>query len=498
MNFDNEFLNRIKIILGDEYDDFISSLSNEKITSLRINSLKRNTDGNKDARTVLSDDGTRFTTDIKWEPYGYIYTEGYPGKHPLHEAGAYYIQEPSAMSPVHYLAPAPGEKILDLCAAPGGKSTQIASYMKGEGILVSNEIDKKRAQILSLNMERCAVANALVTNMEPGKLSEIFEGYFDKILVDAPCSGEGMFRKNDEAIENWSTENVSLCSKRQTDILKDAVKMLAPGGRLVYSTCTFAPEEDEYQAAKLLSMGLKPVKVDLFEDMVSGDIENLKKVLLNCENLIEDKEFVDNLPQYISDDIKICSGRLWPHKVKGEGHFFAVFEKEGEITKGTKLYGINGRIREAGKAELKLFSEFADGFLSDKGKKLKGTPFMMGDQLYLAPEGMPGIGGITVMRPGLHLGTVKNNRFEPSHSLALTLSKEDVNYSYELVDDADNDDKEKNSRKAMEFIGGMSFRIPDLTKGWYLMTAYGYSLGWAKYAGGVLKNHYPKGLRIYT
>ena len=506
MSFDKSFENRIKAILGEEFDAFMTSLSTEKISALRVNLLKANTSERiEKIKTALSEDGTDFSSEINWEQNGIIYAGGAPGKHPLHEAGAYYIQEPSAMSPVYYLDPKPGEKILDLCAAPGGKSTQIASKMNNEGILVSNEIDKKRAQILSLNIERCGIRNALVTNMEPSGLSEVFEGYFDKILVDAPCSGEGMFRKNDEAIDNWSPENVRLCSRRQTDILKEAVKMLAPGGRLVYSTCTFAPEEDEYQAAMLLSWGMKPVKAELFEGMVSGDITNLQRIMDTGENLLETREDIDNLPEETKEEIKICSGRLWPHRIKGEGHFFAIFEKEGDISLNADLYGINGKVRTVSVDDIKPFSEFADEFLSDicvvpdengKRKKascrlegeLKGVPFMFGDQLYLAPEGMPGIGGITVMRPGLHLGTMKNGRFEPSHSLALALSKENVKHCHEAG----------SVSEAMSFIGGMSSRVPGLEKGWYLITIDGFSLGWAKYAGGILKNHYPKGLRIYT
>ncbi len=560
MSFNKEFENRIRAILGDEYDDFIAALTRDKITSLRINPLKQtdtfDADDNssmqsmddefimKRAKEILSSDGTRFEDGIKWEPDGVIYSEGAPGKHPLHEAGAYSIQEPSAMSPVHYLDPKPGEKILDLCAAPGGKSTQIAGKMMGQGILVTNEIDRKRAQILSLNIERCGVKNALVTNMKPEQLSEVFEGYFDKILVDAPCSGEGMFRKNDEAISNWSPDNVELCSKRQTDILKEAVKMLAPGGRLVYSTCTFAPEEDELQAAKLLSWGLRPVGVELYDGMVCGDTRNLLNIIPFMDNMPDDVAFAKGITDNISDDIRKCSGRLWPHKLNGEGHFFAVFEKDGDISLNAGLYGVNGKVRGLKEDDLLPFKEFAEAYLknveivldtegkaadsnkdkkadkksaknkkSGKGSKaickldgcLKGTPFMFGEQLYLAPEGMPGIAGLTVMRPGLHLGTIKNGRFEPSHSLALAIDTDMAVLSYELEENLKPEEAGINSEesmsatsKSMQFIGGMSFRQGDLQNGWYLITTFGYGLGWAKYAGGTLKNHYPKGLRIYT
>ncbi len=477
MNLDNNFENRMRAILGEEYEELESALSRDKVSALRMNTLKRFSTDNEYLPFEFSD------KEIPWEKDGKVYTGGTPGKHPYHEAGVYYIQEPSAMAPVHYLDPKPGEKILDLCAAPGGKTTQIASKMQGEGILVTNEIDKKRAQILSLNVERCAVKNALVTNMDPAQLSDIFEGYFDKILVDAPCSGEGMFRKNDEAIENWSIDNVMLCADRQKKILDEAIKMLAPGGRLVYSTCTFAPEEDEEAALYIYSKGLEPVETDMFPGMVRGSFEYLDAVYKNSE--LSNKDIADSFTQIQNSTI-----RLFPHKIEGEGHFLAVFQKEGDATLNAGLYGVNGKIKPAQNAELKLFEQFAnETFIEETKKLLKGTPFMFGDQLYLAPPGMPGIKGLKVMRPGLHLGTIKKDRFEPSHALALYLSPEDVKRSYELPSD---------TPAAMQFIGGQTLREAGKENGWYLMTTDGYSLGWAKYAGGTFKNHYPKGLRIFT
>lgn len=535
MSFDIRFENRIKAILGDEYPEFEKAISGNKVTALRLNPLKKN-DSDKEVIADIEGEGIVIDAKVDWEDNALVYSDGTPGKHPFHEAGLYYIQEPSAMSPVYYLDPKPGEKILDLCAAPGGKSTQIACRMAGEGILVTNEIDKKRAQILSLNIERLGIRNALVTNMRPEKLSEIFEGYFDKILVDAPCSGEGMFRKNDEAVDNWSPENVSLCAKRQKDILTEAVKMLAPGGRLVYSTCTFAPEEDELQVSNLLNMSLKPTEIQLFNGMDRGKSKYLRSVLDKgaAENdccVLDEKEMAKDIDyDLLESALNKCSVRLWPHKINGEGHFLCVFEKDGDIELNNGLYGINGKPKSVSLSDIESFTEFADEFLKgvtftaeensknnnnskcDKkqksGKKggkgskasvkiagtLSGTPFMFGEQLYLAPEGMPGINGLTVMRPGLHLGTIRNGRFEPSHALALTLSKDEVTLSYELQEGSDQD---VNS-KAMQFIGGMSFREAGMQSGWYLVTVSGYSLGWAKYAGGVFKNHYPKGLRIYT
>ena len=238
-----EFLERMENMLGEEYPAFLKSYDIARYQALRLNPQKGD-DASFLNRMVFS------LERVPWAEHGYYYTaQDTPGKHPYHEAGVYYIQEPSAMAPAAYLtrqmADGAGERILDLCAAPGGKSTQIAAAMAGRGILISNEIHPARAKILSENIERMGIANAVVTNETPQRLAEHFSEYFTRIMVDAPCSGEGMFRKNEEACEQWSTQNVELCADRQDEILDCAASMLAGGGRLVYSTCTFAPAEDE-------------------------------------------------------------------------------------------------------------------------------------------------------------------------------------------------------------------------------------------------------------
>ena len=236
----------MKEMLGEEYAAFYASYDLPKYQALRINPLKTERD------TFLQQ--APFSLDrVPWTTNGYYYSgNDQPGRHPYHEAGVYYIQEPSAMAPAEYLMAEPGERILDLCAAPGGKSTQIACSMQGEGLIVCNEIHPARAKILSENIERMGVCNALVTNETPQKLSDNFREYFDRILVDAPCSGEGMFRKNEDACDEWSPENVENCAARQAEILDCAAEMLKPGGRLVYSTCTFAPTENEGSISRFL------------------------------------------------------------------------------------------------------------------------------------------------------------------------------------------------------------------------------------------------------
>ena len=244
------FLNRMESMLGEEYPAFLESYEKEKYQALRLNSIKGDIAQMKDKVPFQ-------LQPVAWAKDGFYYEkDDAPGKYPLHEAGVYYIQEPSAMAPAAYLtrqmADGAGERILDLCAAPGGKSTQIAATMEGRGTLISNEIHPARAKILSQNIERMGIRNAVVTNEDSGRLTKYFLAFFDGIIVDAPCSGEGMFRKDEAAVTEWSPENVHRCAGRQQEILENAATMLKPGGRLVYSTCTFAPEEDEQAIGRFL------------------------------------------------------------------------------------------------------------------------------------------------------------------------------------------------------------------------------------------------------
>ena len=454
-----EFTERMKEMLGAEYDEFLASYDLPKYQSLRVNMLK----GTKEA---FLEKETFSLTEIPWAENGYYYeAEDAPGKHPYHEAGVYYIQEPSAMAPVAYLEAKPGERILDLCAAPGGKSTQIASYMKGEGLLICNEIHPARAKILSENIERMGIRNAMVTNETPARLADVFEGYFDRILVDAPCSGEGMFRKNEDACGEWSLENVEICGNRQDEILDCAASMLKPGGRIVFSTCTFAPIENEGSIVRMLNRHpeFHVVEVPMCEGMSAGEVN-----YYDCGNA----ETAEQIKRTI---------RLWPHKLKGEGHYLAVLRKEGNLM--SQGYCSTGEEKSINEKECKEFFEFAQENLKTltKGKLLK-----FGEQLYLMPENMPGLKGLKVLRPGLHLGTLKKNRFEPSHALALALSPEEVKHTLNLS---------SAGNEIRSYLNGQTLHCEG-EKGWYLITVDGYGIGWGKMAGGIMKNHYPKGLRI--
>ncbi len=443
-----EFAIRMKEQLGNEYEAFLDTYDKPKYTALRVNPLK--------ISPKLKEEFKRKFESVEWEENGFYYENIKPGSHPYHEAGLYYIQEPSAMMPVTYLTVKPGDVVLDLCAAPGGKTTQIAGYLQGDGLLVSNEIVTKRAKILSENVERMGIGNAVVLNETPNRLSSRFINFFDKILVDAPCSGEGMFKKNDNAISEWSVENVLMCASRQDDILDDAAIMLKPGGRLVYSTCTFSREEDEGSVERFL---------ERHEDF----------------SLVEMK-------------------RLYPHKVKGEGHFFAVFTKEGEAPtkqhtlkgKGIDIKSLDNKEVCAKNLGIKLLVEFLNEYIPGWVDKFKGRVIEFGDNLYLVNERCFDLTGLKVERPGLQLGTINRNRFEPAHALALAIKPSEFKNVCNI--DMFKQNGGLASETANLYLHGLTFPY-DGDKGYYLICVDSYSIGFGKLAGGIMKNHYPKGLR---
>jgi len=424
-----EFLSRMEAQLGAEYPDFLNSLERPRAVALRCNPLK----GKAPSLPFVQ-------APVAWEPEGYYYDgESRPGLHPYHEAGVYYLQEASAMSAVALLDPRPGELVCDLCAAPGGKTTQIAGRMLGEGFLLCNEIHPTRAKILSRNIERMGVANALVTNEHPARLAEKFPAYFDRVLIDAPCSGEGMFRKEAAAVTDWSQETVEMCARRQAEILDSGAALLKPGGRLVYSTCTFAPEENELTIAHFLErhpeFSPETVEAPWFSPAGEG--------------------------MY----------RLWPHKLLGEGHFVAVLRKtageEAEIPY---------------RKEEKLPGEFAEFARALDITLPRGKAVCFGQSLYWAPVELPDLRGVKVLRPGLELGVLKKDRFKPAHALALWLK---TATSLENLP--------ADSAAVQAYMRGEV--IPSGRRGWTLVQVDSYSLGWGKGDGKVLKNHYPKGLR---
>lgn len=437
------FLRRMKDLLGEEYPAFLASYDRPRAVGLRFNPLK--------AEEFPS--LPFLEAPVPWEKNGFYYDpEARPGLHPYHEAGLYYLQEPSAMAPVTLLEPRPGEVILDLCAAPGGKTTQIAAAMKGRGLLVANEINPKRARVLSRNLERMGVTNALVLNEDPRNLARRFSGFFDRILVDAPCSGEGMFRREEAAVTDWSPEAVAMCARRQGEILSSAAQMLAPGGRVVYSTCTFAPEEDE------------------------GTVSDFLRTHRDFElERVETPWFAPGKPEAVRDPAPGLERtfRLMPHLLRGEGHFAAVLRQTEE-----------GARERAARAGERLPAQ-AEDFCRELELKLpEGKVLSFGESLYLAPEQTPELSGLRVLRAGLELGTVRKGRFEPAHALALAARNASRRFDMDPL-----------GPEAAAYLKGQT--LPGGEKGWTLMTVGGYSIGWAKASEGQLKNHYPKGLRRF-
>lgn len=446
MNLPEAFLERMKQDLGDGFEAFLESYETSRYQGLRVNELKIS----REAFLKLSG----FSLEpVPWCRPGFYYKEEErPGRHVWHEAGMYYIQEPSAMSAAELLEAEPGERVLDLCAAPGGKSSQLASAMKGEGLLVVNEIHPARARILSQNMERMGVRNVLVCNETPARLADRFEGFFDRILCDAPCSGEGMFRKDENAAAEWSAEHVKMCADRQLSILLEAQRMLRPGGRLVYSTCTFAEEENEGVIARFLE-ACPWMEADLSVD---------------CPYFTPGK-----LPG---------TWRLWPHLLHGEGHGVAVLKKAGEWTGSREV-----RFRQEKTVswdDRKQLKEFHAWEAETLAAPFQGEYLFFGNQLYRVPEFCPPLKGLKVLRPGLQMGEVKGKLFRPAHALAMALRPEEVR---QTVHGSQED--------IYRYLHGETLDC-GREKGWTLVCVDGVSTGWGKAGGGTVKNHYPKGLRI--
>lgn len=450
----------MKAFLGNEWDDFLYSYDNNRFQALRFNTLK--VQSQEERMRILKTLKISSDKKVSWADEAYYFDENVrPGKHPYHEMGLYYIQEPSAMSAAALLAPKPGMRVLDLCAAPGGKSTQLATYLGDSGLLVSNEINTQRSRILSQNIERMGIKNAIVTNEDSFVLASHFPGFFNAIQVDAPCSGEGMFRKLPEAIEQWSMENVAICAARQKEILDNAAVMLKPGGTIVYSTCTFSREENE----------------DVIE----------------C--------FLERHPDFTLEEME----RFWPHKVDGEGHFVAKLVRRGCVDtdlkadrKTKKNKNSKNRKNETKpaltKENMKLLSEFLDETISeDMAAWIKNSRLVMfGEQLYRLPDMEVDIKGLKVQRAGLHIGEFKKQRFEPSHSLALALKISEAKNVVKLTCD---------NPQTIGFFNGQSVMLSDeqaaeCKKGWALVCVDGYPAGWGKVNGAQVKTIILRGLEI--
>ncbi len=477
-----DFLNKMNNLLGDdEYNELLKSYSEARHYGLRVNTLK-----------ISVDEFLRISPfklePVPWTTDGFYYPEGEnPGRHPYYHAGLYYIQEPSAMLPGAILGAKPGERVLDLCAAPGGKTVQIAAAMQNAGIIIANDINADRVKALVKNIELCGVRNTVVLNETPEKIAERFEGYFDRILIDAPCSGEGMFRKDEDAARSWESFKCETCSGMQRTILESVDRMLKPGGTLVYSTCTFSPEEDERMISYFLEQNrqYEVIAIPRVAGMQPGR-----------------PEWADGNPELAG------TVRLWPHRVKGEGHFAALLKKrdrmastesiqnipdfndgtaKAEITPGNTAAPLQNRknvlpqkesVTAIPEAYLKFINENVD-FTPEGSYTLKGR------NIYLLPEGIPSLDGLKVAKFGWYLGEAESGRFEPSHSMVTSLAMADVRRTVNL---------KSGTYEVKSYLKGETLML-DGEKGLTAVCVDGYTLGWAKQTGDMLKNMYPKGWR---
>jgi NOL1/NOP2/sun family putative RNA methylase len=450
------FLERMERLLGQEFTAFREALERPALQGVRINTLKASTDA---VVSLLPWE----LHPVPWCPSGFTVPEdARPGKHPLHAAGVYYVQEPSAMAVADALDVQPGHAVLDLAASPGGKATHIAALLQHRGVLVANDLVAGRIKPLGENIERCGVRNAVILNAVPQTLASAMPGAFNRVLVDAPCSGEGMFRRGSVARREWSEEHVEGCAVRQERLLDDAARMVKSGGTLLYSTCTFAPEENERQVARFLernpgwelvdipkTRGRSPGRPEWADGPQAGELERM--------------------------------ARIWPHRADGEGHTLALLRAPEE-----PLAASPERRREVApepptRAAITIWEAFRAEHLP--GLAQPGTLVQRGHWLFLAPEGAPDPGSLRLVRPGLPLGEVRGSRFTPAHALALAFPGGAFSRAIEVSEP-----------DAVRYLRGEPLRESG-PAGWLVVTHRGFPLGWGKRSGGVVKNHYPRGLR---
>ncbi len=516
MNLPKKFEDRMKELLGEEYEAYLQCYSKPHYGGLRVNALKSSPEEFEQLCPYS-------IKKIPWIKNGYYYdTKEQPSKHPYYYAGLYYIQEPSAMTPASLLPVKPGDKVLDICAAPGGKSTELGAKLQGEGVLVSNDISNSRAKALLKNVELFGIRNALVVSEAPNKLVNYFPEYFDKILIDAPCSGEGMFRKSPSIMRNWEQYGVEYYNKLQKEIILFGASMLKPGGYMLYSTCTFSPEENEGTISYLL------------ENCPEFRVVNAIPEEAVCKEFGLSYEGFDfGKPEWVNgkEELKHCI-RLWPHKINGEGHFITLLYKEkasdkeilerihqmpydfdqlGEeeedidlpsIQPGSskKKPGKNKVFNEKmtsrsslshnpnGKNVSTLISEEAREFFKELNFQVEDKQLVVRDErIYLLPEGLPNLSGLRILRQGLLLGEMKKQRFEPSQALANSLKLEDYNKTICLSVDDPN---------VIRYLKCESIDLNEAyPDGWYLVCVEKYPLGWLKVAKNNVKNKYLPGWR---
>lgn len=435
-----EFTENMKALLGAEYEAYLASFAEGRFYGLRVNGLKADPQ-------EMREKGIFPLTPVPWCAEGFYYGEGErPAKHPYYHAGLYYLQEPSAMSPAAVLPIEKGDIVLDICAAPGGKATQLAAKLAGTGLLVANDISAGRAKALLKNIEMAGIGNAIVMSETPEHLAERLPAFFDKILVDAPCSGEGMFRKEPDMVKSWNKEMLEFCREEQKHILEACASMLKAGGLLLYSTCTFSTEENEKSIGDFLE------KHPEFSLVPIEKAYGFQAGIAPCEG---------------------CA-RLYPHKLRGEGHFLALLQKTaGAETKPIPMED------SSWEKEMEPFHAFAAEVLKEMPD---GRYKIYGDGLYLLPEGTPKLEKLRVLRTGWLLGTLKKDRFEPSQAFAMGLKREEVKCAvdFSLADE-----------RVIRYLKGETVEMGESKEnGWVLVCVDGFPLGWAKAQKGRLKNKY--------
>lgn len=446
-----EFEERMKKILEQKYDLFIEEFNKSPYKAMRINTLKCSVNYLKEKFSFLNKP-TKFSENSYYIPTSVQKL----GNHPLHHCGAFYMQEPSASSVIEAIGIDEGDYVLDLCASPGGKSTQAAAKLNGKGLLVSNEYVYSRISQLVSNIERMGITNAVVTSARPDVLCSQFVEFFDKVIVDAPCSGEGMFRKESVAIENWSVENVTSCSQRQMKILESAAKCVKFGGKIVYSTCTYSYEENEY--------------------VINEFLKNNTEFSL-CEPKILFGE--DAKSKFAPDTKNINFARRIFNFNGGEGHFVAVMKKNGVSNTENTEEKLTKNDKNC--QNLKIFNDFfLENFVGDAPKSIQ----IIDDKVYIIPCCFD-LKNVQIIRNGVFAGVCKNGRFVPEHALfnnVLFKAKQTINLSLEDL-------------RVAKFLHGDVVDCDVNLKGYVQVLIDGMPLGFGKASGGVLKNHYPKGLR---
>lgn len=461
MNLPSVFEEKMRDLLGDEYEAYLKCYDEPRHYGLRVNTAKISTEEFlKIAPWKLEP--------VPWIRNGFYYDgeKDQPAKHPYYFAGLYYLQEPSAMTPADRLPVEPGDRVLDVCAAPGGKATELGAKLGGTGVLAANDLSNSRAKGLLKNLELFGIGNVLILSEEPGKLVPYFKGYFDKILIDAPCSGEGMFRKDRKMVRAWEEHGPEFFSKIQRSIITQAAEMLREGGMLLYSTCTFSPEENEKTIEYLLSQ---------YPQFTVCEMEGYEGFAHGMPEVTESGN--EELRKTV---------RIFPHRMKGEGHFLALLRKgEKKEASGSDL----SEGKASGKAA-KLPEELSE-FLNCVYRDMDPSRIdIRGDKVYYMPEGVPHLKGIRFLRTGLLLGELKKKRFEPSQAFAMNLKKEE--YANVL-------DLPVSDERVVKYLKGETLDVEDLTgpkeKGWYLVCVDGYPLGFGKLGNQTLKNKYLPGWR---